>query len=335
LNGENNSGAPKAYAGRFSASGGNITTGIMDGMRVDQTGDNGGPFTGSYVAPNATTGRFTMTLTPTGSTESVTMVVYIIDAKRMFMLETAGDTGLLAGEMRTQLQSSYSAASLNAPFVLYSQGYEYSNNAVSGYDSQVFEGIGNGTGGMTIRQSYQDADGTLKTGKENGGPIAVTFDATYPGRVTFPAGKDSGFLYFFDKNSAFELDFNGSDGYLESGWVEAQSQTTFTNAAIAGTYMLGKLPPMEPNNDDVAGEFTLSSSSTGGITGGITSAGEGEFSWDQSMTMSYIWDASTVNTGTFTIGNGDKGLSCAVISATKAVCIVNGSSSAETMILQK
>ena len=196
MQGENSSGTPKAYVGRFAASGGTINSGIIDGMRLDQTGDNGGTFTGSYTAPN-TNGRFTLTITPTGQSGSVTMAIYIIDANRMFMLETGGDSGEQAGEVRKQLQTSYSGANLNAQFVLYSQAYEYSNGSVSAYDSYVFQGTGNGTGGLTINQSYSDKNGTYQVGGEDGGPIAVTFDTSNPGRATFsPSGSEFGLFVF-------------------------------------------------------------------------------------------------------------------------------------------
>ena len=334
MQGENSSGTPKAYVGRFAASGGTINSGIIDGMRLDQTGDNGGAFTGSYTAPNTTNGRFTLTITPTGQSGSVTMAVYIIDANRMFMLETAGDSGVQDGDVRKQLQTSYSGANLNAPFVLYSQGYNYSSGAVSGYVSDVFQGTGNGTGGFTINQSYQDNQGTSTTGSENGGPIAVTFDTSNPGRATFPAGESSGYLYFFNNNAAFELDLSGN-GFLASGWMVAQSQTTFTDAAVAGIYMIGKLPPTGQGDSDNIGEAIIASSGT--VTGSQTKAGEGEFDWDEPLSgqsLTYSWLSAT--DGTFSIlSSGEAQLTCAVISSTELVCSENNSESANVNIMQQ
>jgi hypothetical protein len=241
-----------------------------------------------------------------------------------------------AGDVRKQLQTSYSGANLNAKFVLYSQAYEYSNGSVSAYDSYVFQGTGNSTGGLTINQSYSDKNGTYQVGGEDGGPIAVTFDTSNPGRATFsPGGSDSVYLYFFNNNSAIELDLS-SNGYLESGWVEAQSQTTFTDAGVAGNYMLGQLPPMSATQNGNVGEFDLSSAD--GITGGITTASEGYFTWDQAQTMTYTWDTSVAGTGTFLVADpsnpGKGGASCAVISATKVACIIQ-SDKASVLILQQ
>jgi hypothetical protein len=118
---------------------------------------------------------------------------------------------------------------------------------------------------------------------------------------------------------------------VETGWLESQTQTTFTNAALAGDYLLGKLAPLSASSNDAIGEFNMLSS--GNITGSATTAAMGGFTWDQAMSLSYSWASLTY--GTFTTGSGTKDFSCAVISSTKDVCIVNGSGSGEMMILQQ
>jgi hypothetical protein len=332
LQGENGSGTPKTNVGRFSASGGNITSGYLDGMRVDQTADNGGAFTGSYTAPSTTTGRFTLTITPTGQSGSATFAAYIIDANRIFLLETGGDSGVQAGDMRKQQQASYSGANLDGPFVVYSQGYVYKNDV--GYTSMILQGAGDGKSNMTINQSYQNNNGDYKVGDAAGGPIAVTFDHSNPGRVTFATGTGTGYLYLFNNNAGFFLDLDDHDGNsLQTGWTEAQTQTTFTYAAIAGHYMMGQMPAMQTSKNSDIGEVNLTGS--GSITGNITEAGEGDFNWDQAQTgMSLSWLSTTY--GTFSVsGGGGSGSSCAVISSTKAVCIDNTSSSASMTVLQQ
>jgi hypothetical protein len=345
INGENNNGIPKAYVGRFSAStavagtsGGAITAGIMDGMRVDQSSDNGGSFTGAYTNPNSN-GRFTLTLTPTGSTTTITFAVYLVDAKRQFMLETAGDSGLLAGNMRTQLQASNTAATLlSGPSVSYAQGYEYSKGAVSGYDSSVMQLTSNGSSGFTVHQSYQDANGTYNSGYANSAAVAVAFDSSNPGRATFSPNSsgDSYYLYFFGADSAFTLGLNGggSPNYLETGWFEPQTQTTFTDAALAGSYMYGQMPPMQESQYGNLGEVSLTSS--GAVDFAQTTAGQGYFSFDQSSTMNYAWDSTA--DGTFLVTNpGKGGASCAVISSSplKIVCTLQSDSSPSVLIMQQ
>jgi hypothetical protein len=350
LQGEDASGLPEAWVGRFTAStvsptggtggapGGSIANGISDGMYIKKSSDGGNVFTGSYTAPNSTTGRFTFATTQTISGVQYTgsYAGYIVDANRMFLLETVGDGGMQSGDMRTQQQASYSAANLAGPFVLYMLAYDgYSNGTVSGYDSSVFQGTGDGSGGMTINQSYDDNNGTYKVGKENGGPIAATFDSSNPGRATFSAGSAAAYLYFFDNNSAFFIDFSGNNGgYLEPGWMEPQTQTTFTNAAVAGNYLFGQLPRIEPTSNGNVGEFYLSNS--GGLTANVTTAGVGDFTWDQSMTGgTYSWDTTATGTGSFLTGGHLSGISCVVISPTKAACIFNTDDSPSVEILQQ
>jgi hypothetical protein len=343
MQGENSSGTPKAYVGRMTfstesanggtggAAGGSITNGFIDGMRVDQTGDNGGAFStnSSYTMPDSN-GRFTFTMIPTGQTSGQTFIAYIIDANRMFMLETAGDTGLLVGDMRTQLQSLNSAATLlNGSFVLYNQGYEYSNGNVSGYLSQVYQGTGDGTGSITMNQSYEDVNGVYSSGQDLG-TATPSLDASYPGRASF-SGNGSTYLYFFNNTSAFEL--NLSSGFLDSGWMEAQSGT-FTDTAVAGTYMMGELPLIEEQKNGNVGDFDLLANGSG--TANVTTAGIGSFAYDQSIGVgTYAWDTTASGTGSFLVGSGSKGISCVVVNQTKDACIFNGDDRPSLMILQQ
>ena len=357
MTGEDYNGTPAANVGRYSAgtesatggtggaAGGSISSGYYDSDKVSSaSGDQPNSFTGTYLAPDTATGRFTATINQTFSGQAYTghYVEYIIDAARMFLLGTdpiisGGNSAFQSGDVRAQQQSSYSAANLNGPFVLYAQGYEYSDNSVSGYDSSVFQGSGSGAGTMTINQSYADSDGDYSAGKENGQSENVSFDTVNSGRATFSPGSDQVYMYFFNNNSALYLDV--SDSYMETGWIEAQTETTFNYAAVAGTYLLGQLPRTEPYSSGNVGEIATSSCSSGssscGWTGGVTTAGSGSFSFDQSTgSMTYNWDASAPGTGSYLVETGGKGLSCVVISATRDACIVNADTPS-VMILQQ
>jgi hypothetical protein len=121
-------------------------------MLLDQTGDGGGAFTGTYTGPT-NTGRFTFTIVPTGTTSAYKNAAYIIDANRMFLLQISGNVGLLSGDMRTQQQSIYSDTSADGTAVLFGQGIEYSSGTISGYDSSIYRVSGNGAGTLTVNQS--------------------------------------------------------------------------------------------------------------------------------------------------------------------------------------
>ncbi len=346
LDAEDGSGNPEAVLGRFyNASGtaaGSLTGGIADLAEISATSVMEIPFTGgSYTTPDATNGRSTLTFAVSGG--SAVFEAYAIDKNRMFVIETDG-VKAQSGDVRKQQQTTYSGTNLSGPFVLYTQGQQYTGGAWS-YYSTIMQGTGNGivsagTGSITINQDYKDNNGTYSVGSDTGGPIDATFDAANPGRSTFSPGGDQAYLYFFNTNSAFELDFNGSEGYLEKGWIEPQSESTFTYAAVAGTYLFGQLPRTEPGSNGNAGEFINSSCSSGssscGATGGITTAGQGDFSYDQSIgSGTYNWDTTVTGTGSFLYGTGSKGLSCMVISATRDACIFNGDDSPSVGILQQ
>jgi hypothetical protein len=338
VQGENGNGIPKAYVGRMtfstesatggtgSAAGGSITSGDIDGMRVDQTADDGGSSSSSasYTIPDSN-GRFTFTMIPYGKTSGQSWVAYIIDANRMFLLETAGDSGLLAGDMRTQLQSANTASALlNGSFVIYNQSYQSTNGTVTGFGSQVYQGTGDGTGNMTMNQSYEDYDGAYSVGSDLG-TGTPSLDASNPGRATI-SGNGTTYLYFFNNTSAFEL--NLSSGYLDSGWMEPQTQTTLT----AGTYMLGGLPRPDPDDHGTAGEVTLNSN--GSVSGAATSAGQNKFSWDTPFSSTYSWDTSTTGTGTFLVAS-PMDISCAVISSTKVACTDQADTNPGVTVLQR
>ena len=336
LNGEGNDGNPKAAVGRFSASGGSITNGIIDTGKGGNATVESTPFTGTYTTPNSTTGRYTLTLSANGT--SVPLIGYIIDANRSFLLQTMAGNGMMAGNMRKQQQTSYSGANIHGPFVLYSRGMEFNNSgsSPSGYYADVFQGTGDGAGNITINASYMDDSGSYTSGDQNGGPIALTFDPTYPGRATLTPGNGTTYLYLFNNNNALEMSGGGS-GAVESGWTEPQIQPTsppFTNAYIdAHTYLLGQMPLDSPDANGNVGEFTLNGS--GGVSGFITTAGDGDFTWDQPMNMTYTWDSTTYGSFKMTGGGQKSGASCIVINPTKSACIINTDSSPSPLILQQ
>jgi len=343
LNGEGKAsaapGAQMAGVGQFSASGGNLSNGYIEIARAGgTTGVQPTSFTGTYATPDPTYGRFTLDLVPAGATAgtpSYTYVAYLIDANRAFMLQTVANGGVMAGTVSKQQQTSYSAANLSGPFVVYMQGLDYSNGAVSGYNSAVLQGSGDGAGHLTLNQSYQDDAGTYKAGNTTG-TVPLAFDSSHPGRFTLATGgSDNPIFYLFDTNSALMLDQSGGGG-VQSGWVEPQTQTVFTNATLAGAvpYMVGQMPALDVNANGNLGQFTLDS--VGNVAGAITTAGQGYFFYDQPMGLTYSWDTTTSAPGTFLLAQGAKGAaSCAVISASKAVCTMQSDSSPSILVLQQ
>jgi hypothetical protein len=333
LDGEDNSGNMKAAVGRFSASNGTIIGGNLDSSLGGYATVQTTAFTGSYTVPDPATGRFTIALN--GAGRSTGFTVYIIDANRMFILDNTSDDGEQAGNMRVQQQVSYSGANINGPFVLYMRGAEFnsSGTAPSGYYADVFVGTGDGAGNLRINQSYSDNEGVYSAGNSNGGPAALAFDSAHPGRATFTSASGTTYLYLFNTASAFEMTV-GDNSSLDSGWLEPQTQIVFTDAALAGNYLFGELPLLNLQPNGYMGEYALSGS--GAITAAATTASQGVLSWDQSVTMTYAWDATAPGTGTFLIANGAQGgASCAVINSTKFVCAPQTDPSPSLEVMQQ
>ena len=140
----------------------------------------------------------------------------------------------------------------------------------------------------------------------------------HPGRATFQSSSGTTYLYLFNNNSAFEMSV-ADNGSLDSGWLEPQTQTTFTNAALAGNYLFGNLPLLNIEPTSSLGVFGVTSSGT--INANLTTTSRGILSWDQSTSMTYSWDATASGTGAFLIANGaQSGACCTVINATRFVC---------------
>ena len=332
-------GAESATGGTGGAPGGPITNGYYDIFISGGSSEMANSYAGTYTVPDATTGRFTASITSTGSSHPGSYAVYIIDANRMFMIETdpVSTSGTMqSGDIRLQQQSANTvAALLDGASVLYGQGYEYTSGSVSGYDSNLSQVSGTGNGTLTVNASYSDSNGSYQPGQRNGQTVSVTFPATpsAPGRATFSPGSDTVYFYFFGAGSAFYLDFNGAEGYVETGWLEQQTQTTFTNATLAGSYMTGKIPALKANSNDNIGEAIAASDGT--VTGSQTTAREGDFEWDAPIAgTGYAWLSPTY--GAFSLTQeGTPISSCIVITSTKDVCLDNTSGGASVSILQQ
>ena len=124
----------------------------------------------------------------------------------------------------------------------------------------------------------------------------------------------------------------GSPSSLDTGWMESQTQTTFTNAALAGNYLFGQLPLMIPAMSGTVREWDFDNA--GNITGDATNGGNGVFTYDVPVSSTtYTWLSTTY--GTFSAPTGTTGRSCAVINSTRVACIGNTTTTPGVIILQQ
>jgi hypothetical protein len=333
LDGEDNSSNLKTTAGRFTTSSGAITSGHLDTTEGGSATDQPTAFTGTYTEPDPVWGRFTLALTGAGASTGYT--VYMIDANRMFILDNTSNDGEQAGNLRRQQPAATTTAALSGPFVLYNRGAQFNSNSgiPTSFYANLLIGAADGAGNLTIKQSYVNAAGTYAAGQSTGGPTPLAFDSNNPGRASFPTATGTTYLYFFNANSAFEMSV-GANGSVDSGLLEARSQTTFTSAALAGKTLFGELPPLSVQPTAYLSEYSLSSS--GAITASVTTSAEGVLSWDQPLSATYAWDPSATGSGGFFITNGaDGAASCASISATHFACIPQTNPAPSVQIMQQ
>ena len=321
LTGENGSGTAKTSAGQFALdSSGDVTSGYRDQANGGQGTLSTAAFTGgSYGTPDPASGRATLSLTSSNGTGD--FALYLIDANRGFLMGT--DTGgVQAGQLHKQQQSSYSLANMEGNAVMYAQGVFFggsgSTNA-TGYYSEIYQVSGD-TDGVTLNRTYLDSNGTYAPVNSNaGGPATVTF-ANAPGRASVSGGP---VFYLYDTGSGFEVTANssgsGSLSYpIESGALEPQTQTTFSDGTAKGSYMEGRLAPLNPTAPDKAGQYDLDSS--GNIPGGISTGNSSAFLYDSPLN-SYAYSFDNTIYGSLVMTQSSSGnSSCVVINPTRMAC---------------
>jgi hypothetical protein len=124
-------------------------------------------------------------------------------------------------------------------------------------------------------------------------------------------------------NSSYEVD---------SGWIDAQTQTNFTDANLAGNYMGGQFPPLSVDGNAFVGEIDVLNNGTADAA--FTSAGEQNLEWDQAETsVPYSFTSTTY--GTYTFDSGANQFDCIGISSTKTVCIESVEGSPAVAIFQQ
>ena len=340
LAGVGDNGSSRATVGVLNlGASGSISGGQLDTIKADGTTSSNSSVSGSFTTPNATTGRWTITASGGGSTNS--LILYQIDAKRAVAITTDGAGSMQSGNVRKQLQSTYSnSASLNGNFVVYYHATQFDSTAtVNGYSAQILQGTGNGTTGMTINYSISDnvsvSGGVKSTPTQDEGTKGTLYTVSVAsnGRALLtPSGSTSSvYFYFYDTNSALMSDATSG---VNVGWVEAQTATGTTN--ISGDYILYKMYNSEPGAGDSLGVMTLSG---GTIVGKQDSAGQGYYFWEAPLQPNGSSNPTYPSFGSyeqFTLGNtgSNTTIDCMAITATKLVCISNDDSPNINILLQ-
>jgi large repetitive protein len=293
------SGGGKAgIAGQFAASGGNITSGMMD------INDDGAPqslttVTGNYDVTDTTNGRGTMTLSSLATPLNVSF--YVVSAQKMFFLSTDEQSvnSPLAGTMRQQTGTPFSVSSLSGPAIFAGEGL----------------GTAPGTSEVQLGLLYADGAGifSFSADKNDGGTVGSssvsgTYNIASNGRVTLTGGTNLPILYLYAQNQGFLVDTTSA---VATGAIDPQAVGPFTNASLIGSYSFGDVSPVL--NTTTLSSGVATANGAGNLTGTSDLNGDGTLAGGQALSTTY----SVSTNGRAILGSNADILY--IISPTKAV----------------
>jgi len=295
-------------AGRFTASGGALTSVVAD------ADDNGTvqaipSFTGTYTV--AANGRGTITLSPPGATTPVNASCYIVSASEALLMSIDPQTGLTAN-------------SLFAGSVLKQVGGPFTISSLNGTDVISLEGLGStaGTSDVQVGLLVPVGNGsfTLSTDENNGGtvtsnaPVSGTYAVAANGRVTVTGGAHPPVIYLVSQDKGFIV---GTDTSVTMGFFEPQVGTNFTNASLSGNYIFGELAPVVSSSPLSSGIASPNGGTPGTISGTSDNNQIGTIVAGQTFTAPYTVSSN----GRTTMGTAPNTNVMYIVSSSKAVFI--------------
>jgi Putative Ig domain len=313
-----------AVVGTFTASGGAISAGqvdVDDNGNVNQLGaaftypPTPLAFTGTYTM--AANGRGTFTISPGGT--PVHANLYAVSASEMLTLSTdlQSTNSLFVGSALQTTQSTFAPNSLNAPSILYTTAL--GNNGGTTV-SRISAGIVSPNGSGTFSFSgYQNQGGT-STAQSASGSYSVASN----GRVTFPGGGNNApIMYLVSPNKGFALFTDNSliNPKVESGFLEPQTGSPFSNTSASGTYSFGVVWPSTAGVADLSGVATFANPNVNGM---LDKTAGGSLTPNRSFSSTYSIDSTGL--GVFPAGcsittAGSCGDLFYIISPTRAVLL--------------
>src|SRR6266849_5962200 len=260
----------EAIAGRFTSNGTGTLTNPVGDVNAYGT-DYSMSFTAAtYTVSDTTTGRGTMNLALTfrGTPNSLNFVFYIVNAGKLFVMESdtvTTATPLLNGVVLHQQgpAGGFSNASLNGNTVIYLTGLSTGCGGVGGGGvpkavAGLLTADGNGAFTLTFDENFCSAPRSVTA-------MAGTYSVTSNGRTSITFGGYSLVAYLVSLNQLFLYNTHPN---LLFGFGEPQAAGSFTNSAVNGRYAGFTTDPVEFGVVVLSGEFTADGASpTGNITG--------------------------------------------------------------------
>jgi hypothetical protein len=230
---------------------------------------------------------------------------------------------LFVGSALKQTLASFSASSLSAKSILYTTGLG-NNGGTPG--SRVSAGILTITSpGNFSFSGQQNSAGNISAQSATG-----TYSVASDGRVTFAGGGGGGapIFYLVSADKAFVLFTDGSgSSNVESGFLEPQSGSPFSNSSANGTYAFGTYQPEDTGVDLSSGVAALSA---GNITGTSDDNSSGTLTAGSAFSDTYSIDATGLGSipSNCTLGTNCNNIFF-VISPTKFVLLKTKAGSAD------
>lgn len=202
---------------------------------------------GSYTI-SGTTGRGTLTFTPSGAGAPVTAIIYVVSSTDVLVLCSDNQTSnsLFAGELMKQ-SGSFSANPLSGSYIGYDSGL--GSNGSGRSDLILLGPLTSGSGTLTGTQLRNDPGNTTQF---SSGAISGSYAVASTGRMTISSGgTHSPILYLVSTSQAFFLNSNAG---VDSGFFQSQTSTS-----ASGTYAFGTVDPQATGTGDDLGVATFAS----------------------------------------------------------------------------
>ena len=235
-----------AYAGVVTADGaGTISGGLVD-RSAGTTVSTAMSVSGSYTAPDATSGRGTMTLTTSNGTQ--TLAYYVVDGTRALAVDLDG-SAVVRGEL-VQQSGTISVASLVGSYAM----------VASGWNSQGKLALGgvfalDGTGGVSAGTADINANGNVQSAVTATGTYTVTDTTTGRTELSLTIGGQARKFAVYPQalGVADVLEIDGVQ--TTSGRAYLQAANATSASTFQGTYAasLAGADFLNPGEIDVTG----------------------------------------------------------------------------------
>jgi hypothetical protein len=292
--------------------------------------------TASYALSDSTNGRGTISLLTmaAGVPPSFNFVFYVVNAGKLFAMETDAVTSLtpLLNDAVLQQQSpngGFSNASLNGNMVVYLTGPSTCGTGTSPAPYVLVGFLTADSNGTLTLTDDQNCGGTPNF--SSGLPWTYTVDGN--GRATIVTGTNAALAYLVSSNQAF---FLNTDSSVLFGFGEPQTAKSLDNSAVTGTYAGFTSAPATYSVVTFSGEFAGDGVSLTGSIAGVKDIGAPSgMITEAPISAAYSISSSSINgRGTVTDGPAWSGAAY-VVSTTKFVVVPLSDPNPAAMIFEQ